>query len=70
MSVRYLYDHNYKIQLKFKKVFHDILELILFNNVFSFENNCYILIRWIAMGIICGPTLRWTSELNLIVYLK
>ena len=39
------------------KGFHDILELILFNNVFSFENKYYIQIRGIAMGIICGPTL-------------
>jgi hypothetical protein len=34
-----------------------ILELILYNNIFKFNDEFYVQIRGISMGIICGPTL-------------
>jgi hypothetical protein len=36
---------------------HNILKLVLFNNIFSSNNKFYIQIKGISMGIICGPTI-------------
>jgi hypothetical protein len=34
-----------------------VLDLVLYNNIFTFNNEYYVQIRGISMGIICGPTL-------------
>jgi len=39
------------------KGFHEILRLILLNNVLSFKGRYFIQTKGIAMGTICGPTL-------------
>jgi hypothetical protein len=35
---------------------HNIIKLVLYNNISS-NNNFYIQIKGISMGIICGPTI-------------
>ena len=60
------------------KGFHEILKLILFNNVINFKDKYFIQIKGIAMGTICGPTLanlylsikekQWSSIQRPILY--
>jgi hypothetical protein len=53
----YIANINFKSTHFNHKSIRDILYLVLYNNIFSFNNKFYIQTRGISMGIICGPTL-------------
>jgi hypothetical protein len=50
------YARNFKIDEITVICFKKFLEIILFYNIFEFNNNFYIQINGLSMGTICGPT--------------